>query len=71
MTIVPYNVRSYDTPDGGKLFQPYYPEHPYIGCPCYQSRREAIEYIANSCGFSYQEFMRCKREGRIGLCQSH
>ena len=67
MKVIPYNVRTIDTPDG-TLYQPYLPAHPYIGCPAYRSRRDAVEYIANSCGFSYEEFARARREKQIKLC---
>ena len=67
MKTLPYNVRIYDGEDG-KRYQPYLPKHPYIGCPVYRSRREAVAYIANSAGLSYDEYRKLSREGRCQLC---
>ena len=68
MTTLPYNVRKAQAIDGSTVYQPYLPAHPYIGCPAFRTRKEAVEYIANSCGFSYDVFQECQRSGRVRLC---
>ena len=68
MITLPFNVRKAQALDVGTVYQPYLPAHPHLGLPAFRTRKEAVEYIANSCGFSYDEFQEYRRRGRVRLC---